>query len=61
MLIQPFVTHSTVETFDVGILLWFARLDILQLYLLYMLTKADGICLSISDGVVDPGGHVVHG
>jgi hypothetical protein len=31
------------------------------LYLLHMSIKAYGLCLAISDGVVDPGGHVVPG
>ena len=32
-----------------------------QLYLLYVRSKAYGLCLATSDGVVDPGGHAVHG
>lgn len=31
------------------------------LYLLHMSTRAHGLCLAISDGVVDPGGHVIPG
>lgn len=29
---QPFVAHGPVKSFDVGILLWLARLDIFELY-----------------------------
>ena len=31
---QPFVAHGPVEPFDVGVLLWLARLDIFELYAL---------------------------